>query len=416
MPSLVRGVSGLVVLLLTNGCTERDAGVDATSSANSAHKLLPAPECEVQSRTVIGVAADLPGNDFIMPMAVAADDEGHVFIYDGRLVDLRRFDGAGEYLGTVARRGAGPGELTMPTTFALAGDTLRVWDGRAGRLATYSRDGHLLGDVATTLAPSRSGASSLLHAYAEGGYLVHWLAENRPSGGSGRGSESRSVYRTGVDGNRERILTITTPAQSLFLDGGQTRIPDLVPRSRAWMQYSATEDRLVVVAQRDAVTNGVSEFSLTSLSASTGAEMASVRYAVPARELRNSERDSLRARMLTAASVGGVLPIDRDRARTLDDVADWPAHWPPVRAVAQDGPYTWVGLGATSAADSLSDWIAFDAALKPALRVRLPTDLAYPFFHAGHAWGTRNLTGIPRVEGYVLSDSCRAEFSSNSPR
>jgi hypothetical protein len=76
---------------------------------------------------------------------VAVADDGSMHIFDGQAVALRKFDSTGKFVGTIGRRGQGPGEYQMLIGAHFLGDgRLALYDGNNSRISTYSASGESL--------------------------------------------------------------------------------------------------------------------------------------------------------------------------------------------------------------------------------------------------------------------------------
>ena len=76
---------------------------------------------------------------------VAVADDGSMHVFDGQAVALRKFDSTGTFVGTIGRRGQGPGEYQMLIGAHFLGDgRLALYDGNNSRISTYSPSGEPL--------------------------------------------------------------------------------------------------------------------------------------------------------------------------------------------------------------------------------------------------------------------------------
>lgn len=60
------------------------------------------------------------------PSGLAVDGQGTIYVSDAHAGRIIRFDSAGRALGTIGRKGSGPGELGAPGVLSLAGDSLLI--------------------------------------------------------------------------------------------------------------------------------------------------------------------------------------------------------------------------------------------------------------------------------------------------
>ena len=98
----------------------------------------------------IGVAEGEEEYMFQMVNDIDADEQGHIYVSEGRLALIRVFDENGEYLRTIGRRGQGPGEMQMPIYVQVTGrDEIAVHDYPDQRLLYFSIDGVFLRQIST---------------------------------------------------------------------------------------------------------------------------------------------------------------------------------------------------------------------------------------------------------------------------
>lgn len=152
----------------------------------------------------------------VSDLAVTAD--GTIWVVDGQVPVIRRFDARGRYLGSVGRHGGGPGEYRRPVGLELLPDGgLALLDSGRGRIIVY--------DSAGTFRRSHrfpaAGLSSHpeFHVDTAGHYYVSTPLRSA-SGGSDRGliqvSLAGAVLDTVLLPERENNRTIGFPRQTLF--------------------------------------------------------------------------------------------------------------------------------------------------------------------------------------------------------
>lgn len=109
-------------------------------------------------------------------------DDGLV-VSDGDSRELRVFGGGGRHLGTIGRRGEGPGEFAgAPSIAGMAGDTVFAYDVRSGRATSFLLDGELIESIA--LRSGTGNRISSLHRRTDGDYLAvsPWIPADRVTG------------------------------------------------------------------------------------------------------------------------------------------------------------------------------------------------------------------------------------------
>jgi hypothetical protein len=136
---------------------------DSSWTQQTAWRIEQDPTLEIGSRS-----GDVPGTDFGRIGPVLRFPDGRIAVGDIQALEIRVFSPEGDYLGTWARRGAGPGELQRLDRLALiGGDSLVARNDGIFRHDIFGPDG-VWGR--TVLAPP----SSWLRG---GGGAVAWLAD-----------------------------------------------------------------------------------------------------------------------------------------------------------------------------------------------------------------------------------------------
>ena len=110
---------------------------------------------EIALEEVWRVGGSSPGQEIAEPASVSVSAAGHAAVIDFSLGEVRVISPRGSWLGPWARRGRGPGELTMPVAANWAGDTLIVYDIEQSKISRY-RNGESLGD--SRIPPELSAA------------------------------------------------------------------------------------------------------------------------------------------------------------------------------------------------------------------------------------------------------------------
>lgn len=144
---------GAGILICFSGCP----GLDSTADRAETPPLLDAT---VTTRWTVGGMEESGGVVFeSTPWRGAVGANGHSAVVDRMAARATVFGRNGELVGTVGRRGAGPGEFQDPWEAGFSGDSL-LWisDGSTGRITWFTLDGHLVdtGSYERTQVPESS--------------------------------------------------------------------------------------------------------------------------------------------------------------------------------------------------------------------------------------------------------------------
>ena len=101
------------------------------------------------------VGGSNPRQEIAEPASVSVSASGYAAVVDFSLGQVNVISPRGRWLGPWARRGRGPGELTMPVAANWAGDTLIVYDIEQSKISRY-RNGESLDD--SRIPPKLSAA------------------------------------------------------------------------------------------------------------------------------------------------------------------------------------------------------------------------------------------------------------------
>lgn len=107
-----------------------------------------------------------PSDDAVLgrPLALALDDD-RVYIADALDCVVKIFSTDGRYLGSIGRKGQGPGELSFPSGVCVSGGAIAVADKMNFRIQLFDRGGKAAGGFKLPFAPDRVLA-------ADGGRLL----------------------------------------------------------------------------------------------------------------------------------------------------------------------------------------------------------------------------------------------------
>lgn len=207
-----RGTALITVLLLcscggggpvTSKVTIRDsAGIEIVE--NDLPLWGEDDEWLVSQETVleIGAVGGSPEQQLFRVEDVARLSDGRIAVLDGGAQELRIFAPDGQYRMTVGGAGDGPGEFQRPQQLeVLAGDTLRVWDDRAGRTTWFDANGSYL--------HTESRARKSLQELLSPPYFTIW-SHLLPDGAFfAQSAESRRIGEHGLERPRQLFLWIS---------------------------------------------------------------------------------------------------------------------------------------------------------------------------------------------------------------
>jgi hypothetical protein len=137
-------------ILLFASCQGDRFGWQGTVEVIDGVETVKNPEEPLYSGDVLSLEEDLSigtsgGEDeyvFSRVGGMDVDDDGNIYAIDGSSAHVRVFDGSGQYLWTIGRKGQGPGEFQMPGFVqATAQNEIAVYDYHAQRLVFFSPDG-----------------------------------------------------------------------------------------------------------------------------------------------------------------------------------------------------------------------------------------------------------------------------------
>ncbi|MDA3885190.1 MAG: 6-bladed beta-propeller [Candidatus Delongbacteria bacterium] len=74
--------------------------------------------------------------NFIFPHSVSLDSKKNIYVMDGKLSEVKKFDPKGNFLKNIGRKGTGPGEIQAAYDMAVINDTLYVVDSNTRLIPT----------------------------------------------------------------------------------------------------------------------------------------------------------------------------------------------------------------------------------------------------------------------------------------
>jgi hypothetical protein len=85
------------------------------------------------------------GKEFFgLPMDIVVDDKGSLYVCDYKENNIKRFDAAGKFLGTIGKKGQGPGDLNGPNELEFSRERVYVREGMNMRVSILKPDGSVI--------------------------------------------------------------------------------------------------------------------------------------------------------------------------------------------------------------------------------------------------------------------------------
>jgi len=346
------------------------------------------PAWQVVEELRIG-SEDAPESAFGQVFDLAAADDGTLYLLDWSAAEVRVFDGAGQFLRRIGRRGFGPGEFAQPMKLELVGDTLWVLDPGNARITVFNRRGEVLG---THTSAGRGGASSwnLVHLLRDGSLLVT-ASTSSAALAVDPGGQYPVLRVSGAGEAVDTVAWIARENQTLVIrDPGR---PGPAGRYEAqpfgdapiWT-VSSVDDALVVVHREASGEPDQAAFEIVKIRA-TGEPAARrrVRYVpVPLDDALVDETVKAIVRgAKNSPALGGA--SEREIERWTRDALYVPAWLPPVDrvVVGSDGS---IWLRQFQLEPDSGVWYGYDAALRPIGRVTLPPRAVLGEARGPHLW------------------------------
>lgn len=277
----------------------------------------------------IGDAADGPHAEFSGFLQTAWLSDGRIAVANGGSHEVRIFDSTGNWLQTIGRRGAGPGEFeSLGGLYVGRGDTLRTYDFSLLRVSVFSPEGEFQRGV-------RMGTDG------GGGTL-------RLQGVLGNGSLVASTQKP-IDMNSEPGVRRDTSTLILF-DADGTLLESLgqFPGGEAWISRTgrrvSVQNRpfgkeLFVIARDSSIYVGSADGPELSILKGDGSVERVIRWSAPARAVTPEIIDTYVATTIDQ--------VDEDRRALYTEMlrsAPFPSEMPAYAdvLVGSDGS-VWVG-------------------------------------------------------------------------
>jgi hypothetical protein len=351
-----------------------------------------------------------PGDEFVSPTVVGVDSDGGIYVYDRRLAELSRYDMTGRFQNVVAKEGDGPGGFRSPSGFGVDSDSIWIAENHTDRVQWVSPDGEVLQVIHTGFRAGRLGFSSLAPVgFSEGGDLLLVGVSELQARPGLFGPPLIWRYLT-VDRDGETLDTVyeyQRPSRTILLHGGKTYVGYPGPDDAPIVSFRPRGNRILRIERPVPNSRERAEISL-ALITKEGVVIRSRTLDVEPVKLPEEVRDSLWARLVQSATLGGNVALDRATEKELNKVASWPEWYPPVGkfAVGPEGDLWLERLGAHR--QGSTEWLVVDSMFHLVARAFLPPGVTRFGFFGGKAWvSLADSLGIPyvaRIEFRELTD------------
>ncbi|HDL19447.1 MAG TPA: 6-bladed beta-propeller [Bacteroidetes bacterium] len=100
--------------------------------------------------TDLTIGGDVGGEEYLLsgPGRIAVDENGNIFVLDSRENHIKKFDAAGKYIKTFAKKGKGPGEILQAYQMGMEPDgNIVTWDLGNRRFSFFDNDGTFLHSI-----------------------------------------------------------------------------------------------------------------------------------------------------------------------------------------------------------------------------------------------------------------------------
>lgn len=354
-----------------------------------------APLTEGRRAHVVEVVRSDPSAQFSLISSIAVAGDGRVFVADAQNAEITILGPGGEVVGSMGRRGEGPGEFReLRALQMLPGDSLLAHDFANGRITVYEPDGY---EVAYTtrleMPPTASRPEWFARATGEGRFIVsfvEWVRADRPpAAGEDEMARTRIVRTFDSEGRlvRDSALVVPTARRLIVRDGDV--IGDGGPHPFGpWSPIThGGDDRLYV---------GGTSVDSVRVDAYTLAGEFSPFFAAPIPPLEVTPGDIEQV-------LEGAWSFYHDAIRETV-----PERWPAVRDLTTDDRgRIWITLGG-SRADSTRVWVvdpdgslSFRITLAPGLSIEaVRGDVVYGILH--------DELDVPWVESHRVAPVTRA--------
>ena len=336
-------------------------------------------------------SADLPLGSID---GLVVGSEGSIHVTGRGDVAIHVLGDDGRYVGTIGRRGDGPGEFRASPEIGVSGDTLWALDRLLRRVSRFTLSGDFIDSRPIPWIVSNKGDSfQPASRLADGTLLMsevvgsHWSDDDLSEG-----QKIRLLSTDGRDGGEVVTLDVSTLWLRMAL-AGDVMMATLQPWStHDLLATSPRGDGFVVVTGRGADEREGS-YKLDWFD-TEGWLTRSASVPFRAARLTRSEIDSLRDGLAEGLAPRMVTSV-RDARRALSEVLYTPDYLPAVESMnrslsmgavvlAMDGT-TWVRHRDVEGAR----WLVLDRSGAIVAEVETPEDLVVHHISADHVWGVR---------------------------
>lgn len=231
------------LLLLTAACGATPGGDDPAAGTIDIDAL---PLLTLEERFTLGGPDAPEPESFTGEPALAVGPDGVLYVLDRGPATVHRFDEEGVYLGTMGRRGEGPGEFTSPASLGFTGDSLWVRNFSPTFVAFFDSSGEYLGQY-TVDDPmiARGGMPIGPTAMLQGG--ARYEVSGVPLAEAGAGRVDVPILLTRTDGGVDTLAFASDPA-AFFLPGVGT-MNSWRPDARSPLHAAAADGSAVWIAE-----------------------------------------------------------------------------------------------------------------------------------------------------------------------
>ena len=135
----------IFVVLLFSYCSEKERKIKKTfNSTKGKWENDIAKQVHLSLELTLGGLEDNQTQVFQDPRSLAVNEKGNFFILDQRACLIHKFDENGRLLGTIGRRGQGPGEFQTPYDILFKNNTLYVADLGNRQVHSFDESGNYI--------------------------------------------------------------------------------------------------------------------------------------------------------------------------------------------------------------------------------------------------------------------------------